>query len=283
ILFWALAMILDDGIYILYMHSLLTRREILTFLSLGVFPIAAFVLQYIFPGLKLIFVAALLCFIIFFMEIHVQQAAVLQEKERQLEKMNLSIIVSQLQPHFLYNALTNIRVLTTQDPSAAKEAIGNFSRYLRGNMESLTNMEPIHFEQELEHIKTYLALEGMRFDDKFTVEYNIEESDFFIPALSIQPLVENAVKHGVGMLKGKGKIIISSYSDELNFYITIEDDGVGFDVNELRKRTQEIENEKNTLGLFAIKHRLYDMVRGSVQIQSNIGSGTKVTVTVPRA
>ncbi len=108
ILFWALAMILDDGIYILYMHSLLTRREILTFLSLGVFPIAAFVLQYIFPGLKLIFVAALLCFIIFFMEIHVQQAAVLQEKERQLEKMNLSIIVSQLQPHFLYNALTNI-------------------------------------------------------------------------------------------------------------------------------------------------------------------------------
>lgn len=136
------------------------------------------------------------------------QAAHAQEMEKQLLQSKISIMLSQIQPHFLYNSLTAIRQLCDIDPQKAKQAVTLFARYLRGNTESLTTAHCIPFEKELEHVKSYLALEQIRFEDELQVEYDIQAHGFLLPSLSLQPLVENAVRHGVSKKAGGGKVTI---------------------------------------------------------------------------
>ena len=122
------------------------------------------------------------------------------EQEREINDMKIQIVLSQIQPHFLYNALTSIYRLCDVKPEAAKEAVSNFSKYLRGNLDSIKQTEMISFAEELKHLQAYLALEKIRYGDYLKVEYNIEVAGFFIPPLTVQPLVENAVNHGVSDL-----------------------------------------------------------------------------------
>ena len=92
----------------------------------------------------------------------------------------------------MYNALSSIAILCKLDPDTAYKATVAFSDYLRGNMDSLKQTTPVPFEKELEHLKKYLYIEKLRFDDQLNIEYDIQTTDFKIPLLSIQPLVENA-------------------------------------------------------------------------------------------
>ena len=119
-------------------------------------------------------------------------------------------MVSQIRPHFMYNALSSIAILCKLNPETAYDATITFSDYLRGNMDSLKQTAPVPFTQELEHLKKYLYIEKLRFADKLNIEYNIQVTDFVLPLLSVQPLVENAVKHGVGMKKKGGTVTIST-------------------------------------------------------------------------
>ena len=119
------------------------------------------------------------------------------QMERELQNSRISIMLSQIKPHFLYNALTVIQALCSIDPAAAENAVSEFSDYLRGNMSALTEEKLIPFLKELEHTKHYLTLEQLRFGDQLQVEYDLGPTGFQLPALSLQPLVENAIRHGV--------------------------------------------------------------------------------------
>lgn len=198
------------------------------------------------------------------------------ELEKELSELNMTLMLSQIQPHFMYNALNAIKYLTKKDPLKAESAIVKFSGYLRANMDSLTQKEPIPFSKELDHVKNYAEIEKLRFGDRLKVEYEIDTENFTIPPLTVQPIVENAIKHGVNQKAEGGTVKIITYETESYNIIIVEDDGVGFDVNE------EKNDGRSHVGVANIKKRLEAMLDAYIEIESKIGEGTTVTVKIPK-
>ena len=176
----------------------------------------------------------------------------------------------------MYNALSSIAILCKLNPDTAYTATVTFSDYLRGNMDSLKQTTPVPFTKELEHLKKYLYIEKLRFDDQLNIEYDIQATDFEIPLLSVQPLAENAVKHGVGMKEDGGTVKISSRETDTAFEVIVEDDGVGFDVNEKK------DDGRSHVGMENTKKRLKDMCGGEVIITSEVGVGTTARIVIPK-
>jgi sensor histidine kinase YesM len=196
--------------------------------------------------------------------------------DSKLQESRILLMISQIQPHFLYNILNTIYHLCDKDIELAKKAVDDFSTYLRNNINSLSTTELIPFDTELEHIKTYINLEKIRFGEELNVVYDVQTSDFYLPILSIQPLVENAIKHGVSKKRGGGKVTISSYEDDLNYIISIIDTGVGYDLNQI------LSDGKSHIGIQNVKERLESRVDGTLILESEIGVGTKAIVYIPK-
>ena len=205
-----------------------------------------------------------------------KEAVRYQQVQRELYEAKVSVMVSQIRPHFMYNALSSIAILCRLDPDTAYTATVTFSDYLRGNMDSLRQTAPVPFTTELEHLKKYLYIEKLRFADMLNIEYDIQDTDFELPLLSIQPLVENAVKHGVGMKEDGGTVKISTRQTETSHEIIIEDDGAGFDVSETK------DDGRSHVGMENTKKRLYEMCGGEVIITSEVGVGTTAKVIIPK-
>lgn len=199
----------------------------------------------------------------------------LREHEEAMEaEQRIQIMISQIQPHFLYNTLSTIQALCRIDPEKAFETTEKFGTYLRMNIDSLNQESVIPFAQELEHTKTYADIEMMRFP-YIHISYDIREEAFKIPALSIQPIVENAIRHGV---RGhyNGLIKVMSSSDEHDHIVVVEDNGKGFhpeDVNTM---------DKGHIGIRNVRERIEMLCGGSLTIRSSIGSGTTVTIRIPK-
>ena len=192
----------------------------------------------------------------------------------ELAESRISTMMSQIRPHFIYNTLGSIEQLCMLDPPKAGNLVHNFAKYLRGNFGELDNPKPILMSQEMEHVHHYISIENVRFPDMtFTFEMNSE--DFHIPALTVQPIVENAIKHGLMKLAKGGTIHVVSYETDTDYCISVVDDGVGFDTN------ATIDNRKH-LGLRNIRERLKVMVNGTLEIESTVGVGTKVLIKIPK-
>ena len=199
------------------------------------------------------------------------------QMQRELYEARVAVMTSQIQPHFMYNALTSIAMMCTIDPPTAQEATVTFAKYLRGNMDSLKQNKPVPFEQELEHLKRYLYIEKLRFADKLNIEYDITAVDFMLPLLSVQPLVENAVKHGVGMKKKGGTVKISTRESETAYEVIVSDDGVGFDVS-----APKADDGRSHVGMENTRTRLREMCDGEIKIESTVGEGTTATIILPK-
>lgn len=195
-----------------------------------------------------------------------------KEMQAELEKKKTEIMLSQIQPHFLYNSLGAIRELCRQDPEDARQALSTFITYLRGNMDSIRREYAVHFSKELKHISAYLELEKLRFGDDLNVVYDIQETEFSIPSLTVQPLVENAVKHGICGREEGGTVTLHTHREGDAVIITIQDDGVGFNVENL----DEIEH----VGLENVRKRLQYTVNGELTIDSKKDVGTTVTIRI---
>jgi len=204
--------------------------------------------------------------------------------ERELTQKQISVMLSQIQPHFLYNSLAAIRQLYKIEPKTAEETLMEFSDYLRGNMDSLSLNEPIPFDSELRHVETYLKIEKKRFNEKLNIAYNIKTKDFLIPALTLQPIVENAVRYGITKKEHGGTLEIKTEEKENNIIITVVDDGVGFDVNEqlTMKNEQLGKDERSHVGIENTRSRLAAMCGGTLEIESEPGMGTTVIIYIPK-
>ncbi len=204
----------------------------------------------------------------------------LKQTRDQLAQTRVKNASSQMQPHFLYNALSSIREIVLEDPEYASDLIYDFTTHLRACVRSMTSDALIPFAQELENVRAYVNIEKMRFGDRLSVEYNCPETDFNIIPLSIQPLVENAVRHGV-FDRGAvgGKVMVSTAHGDGCIFVYVEDNGVGFDYH---KTMQEVEDgTRDSSGLANLIFRFATLMRAEVSVDSIIGSGTKVTVTIP--
>ena len=233
--------------------------------------------QYVF--LALVAVAAIM--VLKFIPSNINAAA--KAKELEMEKIvlnaklaesRISTMMSQIRPHFIYNTLGSIEQLCKMDPPKASDLAHNFAKYLRGNFGELDNPKPILMSQEMEHVHYYVSIENVRFPDMtFTFEMNSE--DFYIPALTVQPIVENAIKHGLMKLSKGGTVHVVSYETDTDYCVSVVDDGVGFD-------TSVLIDERKHLGLRNIRERLKVMVNGKLEIESTVGVGTKVLVIIPK-
>lgn len=210
-------------------------------------------------------------------ELELQRSRLEAEKnmvEAELKESRISIMLSQIQPHFIYNTLGTIERMCLKDPQKAFDLVRNFSLYLRGNFSELDSVTPIRFADEIKHVEYYVNIEKVRFPD-MSIEYDVEATEFVLPALSVQPLVENAIKHGLMRLETGGTVKIHSYETPTHFCVEVTDDGVGFD-------TDAPVDEKKHVGLRNIRGRLKAMVNGALVMESKPGVGTKSIIMIPK-
>jgi LytS/YehU family sensor histidine kinase len=192
----------------------------------------------------------------------------------QLQESRIAIMISQIQPHFIYNTLGTIQYLCRENPEQAAKLVQNFSVYLRGNFSELDNTAPIPFSKELEHVHCYTEIEQVRFPD-MTVNYDIQTEEFLLPALSVQPLVENAIKHGLMGREEGGTVTVTAYETAADYYVKVADDGIGFDDTALQ-------DEKKHIGIRNVRERLQVMCSGTLTVESEKGKGTVALIRIPK-
>ena len=254
----------------------LTRRELIFFLLYIFIPLGAGATQMFLRGIAVVNVGVTLALLFILVNIQSEHDLLIKQQEKELRELHIDIMLSQIQPHFLYNTLTTIRQLCDIDPKLAKDCIRDFSYFLRANMDSLTNKAPIPFEQELKHTENYLKLEQQRFQSRLRIIYDITVRDFSVPSLSLQPIVENAVHHGVLKREEGGTVIIHTDENEYSYRITVSDDCAGFTPRQGRT------DGHSHVGIANVRERLSAMCGGTLDIQSTVGGGTTATITIPK-
>lgn len=268
-------LLLDLSLLVQYRKNISTDIFV-SMLSYIVIPFLAVVAQIFSYGYSLINISICINMILMLVCSMVEQNRNLAYKETEAAQLRISLMLSQIAPHFIYNTLTTIQGLCVKDPQLAKETVGEFATYLRGNLNSLSEKGTVSFEQELEHVQCYCAIEKKRFGDRVHVEYDIKTKEFMLPPLTLQPLVENAIKHGICKKEDGGTVWISTEETGDTIYLTVRDDGVGFDPKENKN------DEENHVGLTNVTSRLKSMCGGRLEIISRKGRGTSVVIALPR-
>lgn len=213
-----------------------------------------------------------------FLSLYVEAEKDYVRKKREIDESRISIMLSQIQPHFIYNVLAVIQDMCHGKAPEAEETTVEFARYLRGNIDSLGQRQLIAFKDELDHTMSYLALEKKRFgEDTLDVKYDIREKNFNIPTLTLQPLVENAVHYGVMKCSDGGSIVITAEADESNYIVRVTDDGEGFDPS-VPKNDGRIH-----VGINNVRVRLKEMCGGTLNIISAPGEGTTAEILIPKS
>lgn len=188
-------------------------------------------------------------------------------------------MIRQLQPHFLYNTLVSIQCLCKSDYRRAQGALDQFCQVLRGNMGSISRRNKIPFEQELEHTKNYVELEQLRFGDRITVQYDIQTGGFLIPALTLQSVVENSIKHGLCNRKYGGIIMINCRPRGKWVEITVVDSG-GNELIPNDSWQKRWKDDPNHVGLETVQARLQSVMEGTIVLTYEEGIGGVVTVRI---
>lgn len=191
------------------------------------------------------------------------------ELERELSSVKHQALKAQIKPHFIFNSLTAIQARYRDGLNEGDRAIEQFANHLRLLTDS-NDKDMISFDSEVRNVLNYFELENLRADGKLNLLLDLNYTDFSIPVLSIQPLVENAIRHGRLREKQDGYIQLSSDKTDGNIIITVSDNGKGFDVNAVHKGVG-IENTR----------KRFDLINAQMQITSVPDCGTKVTITIP--
>ena len=251
-------------------------RQKVAVVSYALLPLLAAFLQLFSYGIGLTCIALVISTLLMYGNFYVERGHELSSKSAELQEQNVTMLLSQIQPYFLYTSLKSIGRIEGNPPET-KEALKEFGRYLKGNLNTITQTAPIPFVKEMEHVQTYVGLEKMRFKEKLRIEYNIHSSDFDIPALTLQMLVENAIKHGITIKEEGGTVNILTFDDANDHVIIVSDNGVGFDTS-----VPPADETRSHVGIINIRQRLKEMLNGTLEIDSEIGKGTIATVRIPK-
>lgn len=196
--------------------------------------------------------------------------------------MELQLLTSQIGPHFILNTLNAISNLVDEDRDATMQAIYDFSGYLRMNFEALDKNTPVPFTEELEHVRFYLSIEKLRFREELEIDIDTPVTDFMLPALTVQPMVENAVRHGLRAKEGVGTLHLATRETDQAYEIVIRDDGAGFYLMQEQEAAAALQNHSGHYGIVNVRSRLARMVNGTLLIESLPGLGTTVTIQIPK-
>ena len=286
-------MLLDLSLLIQYRKNV-SRELLVAMTSYIVLPFVTAAAQIFYYGISLINIAISISMILMFLETMIEQGKkvarqermlaeqehqlaeqdrILAQTERELTESRITSMLSQIRNHFIFNTLSVISGYCKIDPEKADEALTRFARYLRRNMGYLETSDLIFFETEVAQIEDYVSLEQMRFGDMVEFGEDFEVTDFRIPPLTVQPLVENAIKHGLTKPGKQGSVCILTRREKGFILIEVVDDGVGFEPEELEKET--------SIGIRNICYRLQHMANAELRIDSTPGKGTKAVIRIP--
>lgn len=205
----------------------------------------------------------------------------MKQMEAKMEMLRVQNSTSQMQPHFLYNSLASIRELILIDAQYASDMLCDFTIYLRACIRTMQDGGLIPISQEIENIRAYTSIEKMRMGEKLKVVYDLRAEAFDIVPLSIQPLVENAIRHGIFPKGRKGGTVTVKTETLLEYNcITVQDDGVGFDYQKVRDEVEK--GERDSIGLDNVIFRLKKQLQAELVIRSQAGQGTIITIKVPK-
>ncbi len=289
--FGIVCMLINGNLLIRY-RKYMERKEQVALWAYILMPVIAMVIQLFIYGIAVLYIATTISALCIYISIQVEQARRFDQKELELERNKTAVMLSQIQPHFMYNALNTIHFLCRTQPEVAASAVENFSDYLRGNLDALTQETTIPFSRELEHLKSYLGIEQLRFPD-VNIAYDLKTEDFFLPALTLQPMVENAIRYGVTPKEDGGTVSISTWEDGTAWYLQVEDDGVGFepqkkdlDMGGRCQSPEPIRHPENTqrshIGISNTRRRLEVLCGGTLTVNSAPGKGTRVLICIPK-
>ena len=194
------------------------------------------------------------------------------EQQGEIARQRTKVMVLQMRPHFIYNTLVSIHSLCGINPQKAQQITMDFTNYLRRNFNAVASDSTIPFSMELEHTRAYLAVEQAQHEDMLSVDYDTPYTHFRLPPLTLQPIVENAIKHGMDPYHGPLHISIRTRNTDSGTEIIVEDDGSGFDPSDESRPHTALDN---------IRQRLELMCAGNLDVMSRDGGGTTVTVTIP--
>lgn len=229
-----------------------------------------------FPLISISYVLAALAMYSFILSDQIEKDLSRQRKiarqQQEIAQERASIMALRMRPHFIYNTLMSIYSLCDLDPQKARQITLDFTNYLRSNFNAVASESTIPFSKELEHTRAYLAVEQAQYDDMLTVEYDTPFTRFRLPPLTLQPLVENAVKHGMDPYAGPLRVSIQTRQTGTGIEITVSDNGRGFDPSSESIPRTTLSN---------IRQRLEMMCGGSLEITSDAGRGTVVTIRLP--
>ena len=259
----------------------LSRRYYTSFL-VATLPIAAAMILHTFADVyPLISISMILSAVAMFglilsdqVEQSLRQQREAAEHQRELASQRASVMVLQMRPHFIFNTMMSIYSLCNQDPQKARQVTMDFTDYLRKNFNAVASDSTIPFSAELEHTRAYLAVEQAQFEDFLRVDYDTPFTHFRIPPLTLQPLVENAVKHGMNPNAGPLHVTVRTRQTDSGCEITVEDNGPGFDPSDESRPHTTLDN---------IRQRLEMMCGGKMEITPGAAGGTTVRITVPQA
>ncbi len=212
------------------------------------------------------------------------ELAELDQQRDRLARAELRALRAQISPHFIYNALTAVASFIRTDPGRARDLLiefADFTRYSLRNQGEFTTVS-----EELRSIERYLVIEKARFGERLTVTLRVapEVLNVAIPFLVVQPLVENAIRHGIERLAGAGRLSIHAYEEAQECVIVVEDDGAGVDPEHLRVLLNTGGSEGEHIGLINVDERLRAVYgpHAALQIETAVDAGTKVSFRVPK-
>ncbi|MCR5283139.1 MAG: histidine kinase [Lachnospiraceae bacterium] len=228
----------------------------------------------IFPEFSFFGLAHAVTISVFYLIYRSREEKRLDEEARAIAMERSRFLADQMRPHFIFNALMCIEDLCYTDPEMAAKRLEDFSGFLRGNLEAMTSGDKIPFSIEMEHIRQYIMLERVGSSYEFEVKEDLQATDFSIPPLTIQPIVENAVRHGaLGRRDHNGRVSIHTEQIGRFVRITVEDNGNGEEdltSNQKQHKGVALENVKKRIAL-------YD---GTIKEETG-DKGTRVVITLP--
>jgi two-component system sensor histidine kinase LytS len=203
----------------------------------------------------------------------------LEKKSQLLVQTELKALQAQINPHFLFNSLMVIASLCRTDSIKARKLIIHLGNYFRKNINGGKKM--IELSEEINHVKSYVEIEKARFEEQLEVEYNVDESIYFLlPPLILQPIVENAIKHGILKKKNSGKVIITIKENNEDIIISIYDNGIGIENDRIDKLLNSDIDNSNSIGLNNVNQRLSYIFgkQYSLKINSELNKYTEVII-----
>ena len=253
-------------------RAALTHRQRVAFLIYFVVPLVCMLIQMFFFGLLLIVFGtalAVLFMFVFFLYDQVERS-IRQAEENARQRASINVL--QMRPHFICNTMMSIYYLIALDAEKARQVTLDFTTYLRDNFTAIAKEDTIPFAEELEHTRAYLAVEKVRHEDKLYIELDAPCTSFRVPPLTLQPIVENAIVHGVSPDLEPLYLSILTRETKTGSEIIVEDTGPGF---------APIDDHEPHIALANIRERLKMMCGGTLEITSRETGGTRVTIRVP--